>query len=155
MKKRIALVILSLLLLLGLTACNVGNEPQTAESYTAAMEEAGFTVEDVTDQLSSEQQDVTVLAASNESFRLVFYELEDTAMGGRIFRNAQAMIEEATEGHNYSQATTNIGSYGYYGRTAGGGFYMTARIKHTVLYCATEEANKDAVIALVEALGYK
>ena len=63
---------------------------QTVAGFTEFMESAGFKVEEVTDEVETEDLAKTVLLATSEDYQIAFYEFIEDETGEDIFNNIKS-----------------------------------------------------------------
>lgn len=151
MKKTIS-ILLSLLMVLGLTACGESKAPITAEKFISQMKERGFAITDATDQFA-EGITESVTIASNDKYQIEFYVLPSKEQAASVFANNKEAFEALAEGIS-SHVSKNIGGYNYFSLTTSEGYFLIARIDNTFLYAAVMPENKKDVTEVVQLLGY-
>ena len=153
--KLFALLLCVTLLASALTGCG-SRTPVTKEVFTQTMENAGFTVMDVTETTQTNGLATGVLIAMNEKdgYQIELWELVDEETGEGVFYNNKNSFEVEHSSKTMSMSVT-AGNYNYFAFTADGNFHMIARIANTMLYCEADKAYKDDIVDLAKQLGYK
>lgn len=146
-------IILSVLLLSVFTGCQ-SRTAQTTAGFIQVMEDAGFEVEDVTDQIDTDDLATSVVIALGENYQIEFYEFVDSETGLGVFYNNRDIFDDA---YSVKTLSTEISLmyYDYYAFSADGKFCMIARIDNTMLYCVADKEYRSEIVELVETLGYK
>ncbi len=127
---------------------------QTPQEFTYIMEEAGFTVQDVSEETQSNGLATTVLIAVGEQYQIEYYELTDAETGeGMFYHNKQVFDENYSVKLLSSEVTS--GNYNYYAFNSGDDFCLIARIDNTMLWCVSDKAYREDITEIVKKLGYK
>ena len=153
MKRYIACILLLCLVFCGLTGCG-SRTPTTAEVFTQTMEEAGFTIYDITEEDAIAAYATKILVATNNRFRLEFYELNDEETGQLLY---DALANALEDQHSTKLMSTKLsmGNYDYFAFTSGDDFHLVTRIDNTILFCDISKDYKSDVLEFVKTFGYK
>lgn len=138
-----------------LTGC-AEKTPATEDGFTEIMQDAGFTVTDVTEETETNGLATAVIVAvsEDEGYQIEFWKLTDSETGEGVFYNNYNIFNEEHSVKTMSTETM-LGNYNYYAFTADGDFHMISRIDDTMLYCEADKEYKEEIVDLVKALGYK
>ena len=138
-----------LLVALAVSLCACGKTATTCENFVSVMEQAGYTVEEMTD--GPEGSKGYAAYNDDQSFVLYFYEMGQDRYAVNAYNYDRNNFETMSGSSTYVSA----GNYGCATKTSGGMFYMSAFIGSTYLYgeCGSDQA--DTMKDLFKTLGYK
>ena len=95
-----------------LTAC--GNKtPQTVSGFSKVMEDAGFEIQDLTDDTETKDLATSVIVAVGENYQIEFYELVDSETGKGVFYNNKQIFNDE---HSFKTMSSEVtaGNYNYF-----------------------------------------
>ena len=149
--KRTALITLLALAILLLAACG-SRTALTSADFTTRMQNAGHTVEDIT-QLESLAGVETFLLADTGRFTVQFliYEEESGARG--IFNQVQRAMED-DRGSSRTYTQRNGSNFNRFTQRTDGRFEAIARVENTLLVIETTVELRNEAQAILDLLGY-
>lgn len=151
---KIIALLLCVVLATGLmTACQK-RMPQTAAGFTQIMENAGLVVRDDTQTNDEDSWLTAELYAIGENYTIEYYGFENSNDAQRAFNSNNSSLDEDYPSKTVS-SQVNTSRYNYRAFTAGGEFFVLARIENTLVGCIADAEYKQEILAHIEALGYK
>lgn len=165
-KRKIILPVVTAMLALTLTAC--GNATATTtDGFTSAAEGLGLQTQDITEdvntELSSYSDSATVSNVEScvvayddsESYEVYFYDFSSEDDATSFYNGAETAINSVVEsGSSHSGSSVSVGNKNSIKQTVDGTYYAVTRVDDTAVVSVTDEANKDGVDKLFDAIGY-
>lgn len=161
MKKKTLFIVLGIILVavvgvvILFTSLNKKKESMTASEFKTLMQEKGFVVSDATSQFSQYGyvEQVYVVAPSDYSYKIEFYELSDVDYATSFYNNNKSIFE-SSKGNASGETSVSMKNYSKYTLSAGGKYKVVSRIDNTVVYLNVDSSKKDTVKDLLDELGY-
>ncbi|MCL2367560.1 MAG: hypothetical protein FWC72_01045 [Oscillospiraceae bacterium] len=151
--KRIILIALILLTVLGLAACGGPREAISAEEFTARMTKEGHTVEDITHYYEAVDFIETLLIANQGDFDVEFVVYTEADYARRVFSELRNEFER-NRGNTSSYSSLSFPNFGRFRQTTAGRFEAVAWVGNTLVLIETTAEHRDAANAVLDLLGY-
>jgi uncharacterized RDD family membrane protein YckC len=153
----VALAIIILLVLLVHAQIGLGSRtPLCAEEFSSRMEEAGYTVEDITYRFTENHHETieVVLTAESEFFNMEFAVFSTEASARQMFAANESHLEAASRGMMTSSNWVSISNFSRLAKTFDGRYIVLSRIENTMVIANTSSRNRGAMDDLLRTLGY-
>lgn len=151
MKKIKYLVFLILVPLLA--ACSMKKEAIDEDQFIKIMKSEGFEVVNIEHQFEQYGYYEEVLVATNENYRIDFYELEDESYAKKLYNKNKQTIESGIEG-KYVNTDSDLINNSKYTLTNKGIYTVISRVDDTIIYLSVSSDYKNEVQEILKKLGY-
>lgn len=152
MKQKLILVLaVALTVCLALVGCSE-KTALSADAFSEAMEEEGFTVVDVSDTTEGDAE--KVLVAVGDEYQIEYFSFEDEELAEAVFETNREIVEDK-DFSSSSHVSKSGPNYNYFSLTGDGEFFIVAQVEDTMIYCNADKDCKEEVEELLEELGYK
>lgn len=137
-----------------LTGCSKKN-PMSAEDFSAAMEEKGYTVTDITSQYESYQVIESALLAVNSdgSYQIEFYVLSEEKWAVNMYQKNVEIFQEQKSSVAV-ESSVDIGNHSRYNLVSGGSYMLVSRIDNTLIYVKADGSHSDEIKEALKGTGY-
>ena len=152
MKKKIILSIFVLLMVITLTGCK-SKTPLNPGEFKIQMQNKNYTVQDATNQFSSNPEIKQVYIALNSNYQIEYYEI-DTEENAKLFYKDNRTIFEQSKGNTSTYTTKEYGNYQIYKLKTNGKYKVIARIGNTAIYLDVDNTYKSEIDSILDYLGY-
>ena len=148
--KRILILIL-VLSMIAMTGCT-GRTAITVEEFSEKMKEQGLTIIDATNQFEEGAVE-SVTIAMTDIYQIEFYVVSSEDQAISAFEENKEYFESVIS-NSSSNASVSMGNYSEYSRTTDDAYFAISRVGNTFVYIEVPKENKEAVIDLLDLLGY-
>lgn len=152
--RRMIVMLLCVVMIAGMMTGCQKKIPQTAAEFTQIMETAGLAVRDNTGNGDENDKLTAKLYAIDENYTIEYYAFEDSGAAQRVYNSNYRTFDEENPVKTLSAKMTTS-RYDYCAFTAGGQFYVIARIENTLVGCVADAEYKQEILSHIKALGYK
>lgn len=162
MIKKLSLMLSTMLILMMMTSCGLSDaltkDTVTSDDFYNAAIEAGYTVNDCTDQYSGEEYQVVkmyVLVADDESYAIEFYEFETAEKSLAVYNSTISSLKE-----RYDKASSKVTSslsgtnWARYKGKSSNAASLVSLIDTTVVYVDVNNMSVDSAEKFLKELGY-
>ena len=150
--KKIKYLIIILLVPL-LVACNMKKEAIDEDQFISIMKSEGFDVVNIENQFEKYGYYEEVLVATNENYRIDFYELEDESYAKKLYNQNKQTIESGIEG-KYVNTDSDLINNNKYTLTNNDVYTVISRVDDTIIYLSVSSEYKNEVQNILKKLGY-
>ena len=145
--------VLCFLILFMATGC-FNKTALSSSDFKTRMEDKGYTVEDATNQISSDNINQVYIAKNEEEqYQIEFYDLSTSDTAYNFYNNAKINFENSKSGIS-SDSYVNIGNHSKYSLSTNNKFNVVSRIDNTVIYISVPDSYKSTVKDLLKDIGY-
>ena len=148
----VAVLLLAAMMITLLAGCG-GKTPITAADFTKAANDAGLSVDDMTDVYTDVIFTGSKMATSSDGWNVVFFTIDTAENAKYYFAVCKSFMEGQKTGAGTAQ-TTERDNWASYSQTNGGKFMYVCYIDATMVYVDVEDTYKAAVQEFVKGLGY-
>ena len=146
-----------MVVLLSAVSCGLfeKKEPISAEDFTVAMENEGYTVEDVTADMKDQPKVVKCLIALSDNYQIEYYETKDEANARSMFSINKEQFESEFGGTGASKSEVNINNQAKFTMNSNDMYYFLSQIDNTIIYLKIDKEYKDEVNQILKSIGQK
>ncbi len=153
MKKRVLLIAMCLVVLIGLTGCS--KTALTTDKFKSVLEGKKFEITDTYKQHEDEgNYKEATLAKSESGYEMEFVVLDNEGRAENVFSTKRGEFENLRSNTVSSQSEVNMGNYNSYSCHSNGLYMYVIRVDNTVLYLKVDDKYKDEVKSIIKELGY-
>jgi len=149
--------LLAVVMVLILTAgCQGSRTPVDAVQFNAKAEEAGYLVQDASDQFDDgDVNDYLIAIKGTESidYQIEFAVVPTEAQAISAYQENKGEFE-ANKGSSSSCSSVSTGNYSYYYLTTNGRYYVISRIENTFIYVDASAEYKAEISSFLKSIGY-
>lgn len=144
-----------MVVLLSAVSCGLfeKKEPISAEDFTVAMENEGYTVEDVTADMKDQPKVVKCLIALSDNYQIEYYETKDEANARSMFSINKEQFESEFGGTGASKREVNINNQAKFTMNSNDMYYFLSQIDNTIIYLKIDKEYKDEVNQILKSIG--
>lgn len=128
--------------------------PVSANEFSSTMETDGYTVTDITSQLSQYESYVTkAYVAQKTNYQIEFYEMSTEENAITLYNYNKSKFENQKTG-TYTSTNVDLKNYSIYSLTVNGKYKYISRIDNTIIYIDADEVYKNDIKNTIKELGY-
>lgn len=144
-----------MVVLLSAVSCGLfeKKEPISAEDFTVAMENEGYTVEDVTADMKDQPKVVKCLIALSDNYQIEYYETSDETKARSIYSANKEQFESDYDKSGSSRGEVNFNNQAKLTMTTRDMYYFLSQIDNTIIYLKIDKEYKDEVNQILESIG--
>lgn len=150
-------IIVAIAVIVGVLLFSITKEKAsiTASDFYSTMQQKGYVVQDAKSQFADYDyiKQVYIAANSDYTYKLEFYELEDTSYAVNFYKNNKAIFEES-KGNVSAENSIEGKNHAKYTLSSNGQYMVVSRINNTVMFVKVEDAYRDTVKSILKELGY-
>lgn len=153
MKLKISLLIISLISVFSFYGCN-SKKTISASDFSQKVSQMGYTLEDVTNQYTSNDNIKSVITAkANEGYSILFFVFDDDISATGMF-NSNKNSFESYKSKSAVQNSIKFVNYSSYELTSNGYYMYTCRIDNTLIYVKASDTYKENIKKLIKDIDY-
>ena len=155
MNKKLALIILGMIMILNLTGClQLKKDFIDTEKFVSMAESNDMTVADVLKQYSKYDYilEATVAQNNKDKWQVEFYQLDSPDKAKAMFESNKEILKNGISAK--TEWSKQAGNFGHYSITGDEKYGYLSYIEDTFLYVHVDKKYKEAVQEYVEKLGY-
>lgn len=152
--KGIMVLVLAFFVLLTVTGCG-NKEAISADDFKTKLEEKGYSVQDVTEQMSDVEEIKNVYLAidADSNYQIEFYELASEDAAAAFFNENQEIFEKTKSSTN-AETSVSVGNYSKYTLQGNNTYKVVSRIGNTVIYLDVDDSYKSKVQEVLKEIDY-
>lgn len=133
--------------------CTMEKEAITSDEFAAHMQELGFEIVDVTNQMDGQVESAVLALGEDAAYQLEFFEVSTEEQAESAYAQNKATFE--MEKGSASTSFTGSGkNFHVYSQKSDGWFSYVCQVERTFLYARVPAEHQDTVEEAAKALGY-